>query len=368
MKIMTEKELLKLLEELPDGTKITLKDLAKTSAWFPGKLLAWLGTYMDRPMKVVERLKKGVGIEDSIFLHGLKDNPVFRIGTPLEPLEPETEIAPLPPSTAYLGGQGIDVPVNTVFSERELLGLLKGAGLDADYAQETMEWWLKHGRIDEEQGFFGTAMYRTIAKTPAPKPITRIIYHKLPRTRWYVSRKGGLYDYLQKTFGWTRTQAVEYFRSLDTTDRLGVGYYRLPREIPIEETLTVEHREEKPLPKRYLSILTWNGSSDSRSKEKRYNQTHEINVFIRLPSTLSKDMLEQLLMDAMNKMLKENIYPELREILHGKDSKNKKWHGSKWFGSTTTEKQEDGYYRRLYSGGVADEGFILVDSLLEGIE
>ena len=145
-----------------------------------------------------------------------------------------------------------------------------------------------------------------------------------------------------------------YFNEKIRTDsvRISQGTYKLPAEIPIEEKMTVEHREPKPLPQRYVSVLRWE-ASNVKGGVKRYSQSHEINVFIILPKGMDRHDREMALVEMMEDALDTKNYPSLSEILSS-------WHGSCgpskdkacWTGVTTTDLQDDGTALQYYMGAV----------------
>ena len=321
---------------------------------------------------------------------------MFRV-TDMKP-EPEPEPEPpvcavddVPCPTEFIQqGGDVIVPVDRTFSLNELTRQLGAAGLDYSLATDTIDWWQRIGHFEivrtpaHLQELYGPTRYRTVRKGIAEaREIKEIIMHKLPKTtyglytgkrgrgtKWYVSQKGGLYGYLQKTFGWTMSEAVEYFdtKLRDDSEWISTGYYEVPKEIPIETTRLEAATEPKPVPVRLLAALRWEGQigggfHDKKAKEAdkrrtgKYGQQHEINAFIRLPRSLDKDRLDQAIADLIQIVLKDTgverhkrePYPDLREILGN-------WHDAICTGNTTEKKHPDGYWVQEYGGAEGPRG------------
>jgi len=351
-----ESEILSLLRELKDGATINMRELLAASGWTFEKMRDFLLGYSEKPLTPMDPLPKNNTFMDAIWFHGLKTVPVFQVGGISEP-EPEQTPDYAPVSAvpeAYMGQNEIIIPVDRLFSEKELIKMLAGQ-LGQYYAEETAGWWEQIGHVVPEPtpagltGLYGKIMYRTVPTLPPPVEVTRIVMHELPRTTWFVSRKGGLYDYLQNKFGWSRSEAVTYFREKlsDSSTRLRqVGQYRVPKEIPIEEKMTIERKEPKPLPQKLVSILRWDAN-----KSHSYNQQFEWNVYIRLPRAMPSGDREQALMDIMQTYLEARKYPGIRTIISS-------WHGAVWMGTTTTAEQADGDVKENNNGNIPPPGFV----------
>lgn len=354
--MITEDELRKLLAEMAEGSEITLKDLMRITDWDPQRLNRFLASYTDRTLKAV-RTEPKRDLDDYIYFPNMTTYPVFQIGGEVEEATTAKDEKVTPPAAPEAEAVGGDILIAIQrYARKELVRIIQREVGDRVVAEDTVEWWLTSINHAEEvetpenlTDLYGETMIEL--KGPPPEEVEEIQWVRLPKRNWYISRKGGFYDWCERTFGWARSEAVDYFYSIlrESSDYIRQGQYRLPQEIPIPKKRMVVSKAVKPVAKRYVVVLRWFGPSSKLAPQDPYNQAHEIDAFIRLPQSMPREEVEGYGRQLMEEVLKSISYPTVDDILGWGDGD----HPTADFTATTTDNNDDGYWIRYFAGSPA---------------